>query len=68
LLPTQQGGENKRDILFNLEEESVPPGLHLRLDEPPKGHYVLEPERMMPIQDYEALLERTQGLWKQVTP
>jgi hypothetical protein len=62
----EEGTAPKSYVMFSLEEELVPADLHPRLDEPPPGHYVLEPRSIMPIEAYEALLGGTQGLWEQV--
>jgi len=66
MLPPAFGGTSKKEVMFRIEESKLPPGIGPRIDEPPPGHFVLEPKRRMPIEEYEDLLERTRSDWEQV--
>lgn len=66
-IPSEMGGTGKMVVMFALEEESLPDELTIRQQGQNKGHYVVEPKRRMPIQEYEALLGGTQAKWEQVT-
>jgi hypothetical protein len=67
-IPMQLGGTNSSETMFSLPEEALPPSLKVRQAGQRKGHFVVEPERMMPIQEYEGLLTGTQALWERVGP
>jgi hypothetical protein len=65
-IPEQLGGTNRTETMFALEEGSLPPGVGVRQSGANKAHYVVEPRRKMPIQEYEDLLAETQGRWVRV--
>lgn len=67
-IPVNFGGTNTTEVMFGLPDEAIPVGLRPRRSGPRPGHYVLEPGRKMPIEDYEELLESTRPNWVSVIP
>jgi hypothetical protein len=63
--PTYLGGSNKREKMYSLVETALPDGLKIR-QEGPKWHYMVEPVKAMPIEEYEDLLKGTREKWEQV--
>ena len=62
MVPKNLGGASNTAVLFFLEP--VPAGLQARLDEPPPGHYVIEPAGRMTRTAYEQLISASRPNWR----
>jgi hypothetical protein len=65
MTPVYLGGSNKRETMYSLDEAVLSGGLRIR-QQGPEWHYMIEPVKAMPIEEYEDLLKGTREQWEQV--
>ena len=66
--PRWLGGQGKLPAFFYLEFAALAPPLGVRLDpKHPERHAFVEPALMMTVDEYQAALCSTRGLWREVS-